>query len=149
MTDRETLNETLGMKLVHIARLYRRSLDASLRPYGLSDATALPLQYLARLRDDVRQGELAAMMDIEGPTLVRILDQLVATGLVERVEDSEDRRAKLVRLTDEGKALNEVMGATLRTLRAELFAGSSDEEIQVVIDVFDRLDTRLRDCPEA
>ncbi len=52
----------------------------------------------------MRQKELAAILDIEGPSLVRLLDTLEAQGLVERCGEADDRRAKILRMTMAGPA---------------------------------------------
>ena len=48
----------------------------------------------ARLGDGVRQKELATALSIEGPSLVRLLDNLERRGFIERREDETDRRAR-------------------------------------------------------
>ncbi|HEY3309240.1 MAG TPA: MarR family transcriptional regulator [Desulfuromonadaceae bacterium] len=92
--------------LFHLARLTRRwrqVLDSEVQASGLTDATWRPLLHLHLLGDGIRQKDLAASVGIEGPSIVRLLDTLVAKGLVERSEDVADRRAKQLRLTQEGR----------------------------------------------
>ncbi|MGV0759227.1 MarR family transcriptional regulator [Tistrella mobilis] len=138
--------ERFGMHLVLIARLYRRLLDQALHGHGLSEARALPLRYLARLGDGTRQGRLAEVMNLEGPTLVRVIDQLVADGHVERVEDSDDRRARLVRLTPTGRELAERLGGDLTTLREGIFRGVADADLAVTLKVMAQVEANLRDA---
>src|ERR1700744_5953504 len=92
--------------LVRLARLYRKAIDQALTGLGLSDALALPVVVLGRRAGGMRQNQLADDMGMEGPSLVRLLDRLVADGLVERLEDATDRRAKIVRLTAAGLGPN-------------------------------------------
>ncbi|MDQ7988557.1 MAG: MarR family transcriptional regulator [Candidatus Dactylopiibacterium sp.] len=138
-------HERFGRGLVLLARLYRRALDDALRPYGLSEATALPIRHLARLGDGTRQGELASLMQVEGPTLVRALDQLVAAGWVERVEVRDDRRARVVRLTPAGHALNRELDGVLGARRATLMQDFAETDLDAVLRVFAQLETRLGD----
>jgi MarR family transcriptional regulator, transcriptional regulator for hemolysin len=42
----------------------------------------------------MRQNELAASLSLDGSSVVRLLDALENSGLVERCEDRADRRAK-------------------------------------------------------
>jgi CRP-like cAMP-binding protein len=81
----------LTLTLVKVARLYRQGVDEALSGLGLSDALALPVVLLGRRPDGVRQNQLADELGVEGPSLVRLLDRLVQTGLVERREDPFDR----------------------------------------------------------
>src|ERR1044071_122395 len=82
-----------GFRVARIARRLRQAVDAELRAYGLTDATWRPLAYVGKLGGGVRQKELATALSIEGPTLVRLLDNLERRGLIERREDESDRRA--------------------------------------------------------
>ena len=53
----------------------------------LMAATAWPVIIVGRLVNGVCQGALAEALGVEGPFLVRVLDQLVAANLMERRED--------------------------------------------------------------
>lgn len=146
---REALLENLGLNLVLQARLYRRELDEALKAYGLSEANTLPIRFLARLGKGVRQGILAQALDLEGPTLVRVLDQLQASGLIARIDSKNDRRVKIIELTAGGKALNKKLRKNLKQLRERLFAGINETDLQACLHVFDQLDRNLRSNSEA
>ena len=94
-----------AFSVAHIARRLRQAVDAELRVLGLTEATWRPLVHVRRLGDGVRQKELAASLSIEGPSLVRLLDNLERRGLIERREDETDRRARGIHLTRAGRDL--------------------------------------------
>ncbi len=52
----------------------------------------------------LRVGEIAARMQVAGPHVTRHLHDLERTGLVRRVTDPDDQRARLVELTPAGDA---------------------------------------------
>ncbi len=139
----DDLLEDLGSQLVLLARLYRREMDSVFRPHGLTDATAFPLRHLARTGRPVVQARLAEELAVEGPTLVRILDQLADAGLVERIPDKSDRRARLIQLTAQGKQLNAALEPALRAMRARLFAGATQAEVEKALRVLDHLQVNL------
>ncbi|MBS0469189.1 MAG: MarR family transcriptional regulator [Proteobacteria bacterium] len=57
----------------------------ALRPAeGLSDAAWTPLVHLHRLGDGISQTDMAAAEGLDGSSLVRLPDMLVAQGLIER-----------------------------------------------------------------
>jgi MarR family transcriptional regulator for hemolysin len=116
----------------------RRINGRALAPLGISTAQAYPLVLIAQ-NDGIRQGELADRLDIEGPTLVRMLDQLGALGLVDRRTDPADQRARTLHLTPAGKALAERVEPILHDTRARLLADVSDEDLEVCLRVFDTL----------
>ena len=94
-----------GFRVARIARRLRQAVDAELRVLGLTEATWRPLVYVRRLGDGVRQKELATALSIEGPSLVRLLDNLERRGLIERRADESDRRARGIYLTRPGRDL--------------------------------------------
>jgi MarR family transcriptional regulator for hemolysin len=60
----------------------------------------------------MRQTDLAAALDIEGPSLVRLLDALERQGLVVRCGEPDDRRVKTLHMTAAGHAMYTVLAAT-------------------------------------
>lgn len=135
MTQRLSQERTLAARLLRLARTYRREVNRALAAHGLSDARALPVLHIARLGEGVRQGVVAEELGVEGPSLVRILDQLAAAHLVERRDDPTDGRAKTLHLTDEGRALAAVIERAVDALRSELLAGVSDADLAAAVRV--------------
>ncbi|OZI44911.1 MarR family transcriptional regulator [Bordetella genomosp. 5] len=129
--------------LMVLSRAYRGAADKALADFGMSQATAWPVILTGRLGDGVRQGVLAEALGVEGPSLVRVLDQLVAAGMIERREDAQDRRAKTIHLTDAGQVLRERIEGVLIQLRRQLFDGVSEADLEVCLRVFDTLKTAL------
>ncbi|QVQ27891.1 MarR family winged helix-turn-helix transcriptional regulator [Achromobacter deleyi] len=129
--------------LMVLSRAYRGAADKALADYGLSQATAWPVILAGRLGDGVRQGALAEALGVEGPSLVRVLDQLVAAGLMERREDAHDRRAKTLHLTEAGHALRAQVEEVLVELRRRLFNGVSEADLEACARVFDVLKVSL------
>ena len=135
MTDRTSNERAVAAGLRRLARIYQREADGALAAHGVSAAQAMPVLGIARLGDGARQGVLADTLGLEGPSLVRILDQLCANGLVERRDDPNDRRAKTLHLTDEGRALAAAVEAQLEALRAGFLAQASDADLAATLRV--------------
>jgi MarR family transcriptional regulator for hemolysin len=95
----------------------------------------MALIYVHRLGGSMRQGELARCMGIEGPSLVRLLDQLVAAGLVVRRDDALDRRGKHVEITDAGVALMLGLEPCLEQVRGRMLAGVSAADLAATLRV--------------
>lgn len=129
--------------LLRLTRIYRREIDRALAAHGLSDARALPVLHIARLGDGVRQGVLAEELGVEGPSLVRILDQLCAAGLVERRDDPNDRRARTLHLSAEGRALAAVVEEGVDAFRGGLMGSISDEDLSATLRTLARFETAL------
>jgi MarR family transcriptional regulator, transcriptional regulator for hemolysin len=139
MINSRQLEEQFGRALPLLARLYRRRMDEALKGYGLTKTAALPLQFLAQAESGVRHRALAALMNIEGPTLVRLVDQLVAAGYVERADDDKDGRGRIVRLTTSGHVVNERMAACLAEARSIFLQGVNEQDLGTAVRVLDQV----------
>src|SRR5450631_2974366 len=96
--DQQQLRDGFGALVARAARQWRREVDRRLQPFGLTEATWLPLVHLARAPAPMRQKDLAASLVLDGSTVVRQLDALETSGLIERREESADRRAKTIKV---------------------------------------------------
>jgi MarR family transcriptional regulator for hemolysin len=137
MPNLDALRRTVSSTLVVAARKWRRTSHGVLAAFNVSEACATPLLTASRLGSAVRQVTLADHVGIEGPSLVRLLDQLCAAGLMRRDEDPEDRRAKTVVLTDEGRAVTAKMEEELVTLRAQALKGVSRSDLEAALRVLE------------
>ncbi len=133
-----------GVRFALLARRWRRALDARLAEAGLSDATWVPLVHLHESGDGITQKELAALVGIDGSSLVRLLDILCRQGLVERRVDAADARARLVHLTDAGRARVAEIRRELEKGEAEMLADLSDADIAAMLRNFQLIEQRLQ-----
>jgi MarR family transcriptional regulator for hemolysin len=133
----------LTLTLVKVARLYRQGVDEALSGLDLSDAMALPVVLLGRRPEGMRQNQLADELGVEGPSLVRLLDRLVEHGLVERLPDPADRRAKIVHLTGAGLAHSRRASHALDAYRSALLSEFSTEDVEAARSLMRRLEQRL------
>ncbi|WP_313066562.1 MarR family winged helix-turn-helix transcriptional regulator [Achromobacter animicus] len=141
LSDSQLMATTANLMV--LSRAYRGAADKALADYGLSQATAWPVILAGRLGDGVRQGALAEALGVEGPSLVRVLDQLVAAGLMERREDPHDRRARTLHLTEAGHALRAQVEDVLVELRRRIFHDVSESDLQACLRVFDAMKVSL------
>lgn len=110
------------------SRKLRTLFDARVRAQGLTLARARTLMHLAR-KDGMTQTELAEILEVEGPTLVRLLDGLAGQELIERRPVEGDRRAKRIALTREGHALAAEVTRLANELREEVLADISEADL--------------------
>mgnify|MGYP000069392110 CR=1 FL=1 len=138
-TPPSALRRQLTTLLIRAARLYRKEVNRALTTYGISDAQAIPVLHIARHGGGMRQHELAEEIGIEGPSLVRLLDQLCAHGLVERRSDPQDRRARTLHLTDAGEVLAARVETALVGIRGRLLAAVSEADLSTCLRVLESL----------
>jgi len=135
--------ETIGQIITNVARLWRRTANERLDRCGLSHAMAMPLLALWQLGGEARQGAVAEQAGLEGPSLVRLIDLLVAEGLVARREDPSDRRAKILSLTEDGEVRMRTINTVLAELRHELVSLIGDEELETASAVLRQIQAEL------
>jgi len=136
-------DQTLGSltaALTYASRAYRAAADKIAADYGLSQATGLPVLVISRFGEDgVRPGVLAMALGLEASSLVRVVDCLIASRLVERHEDPVDRRAKILRLTEDGRQAAEQMDQALRPFRRKLFGSFEPADVEACLRVLSGL----------
>jgi MarR family transcriptional regulator for hemolysin len=137
-TDRLRFDLTSTMH--RVGRQWRRLVRDVVTRHGISEASAHPLVVIGRRGGGIRQVALAEEVGIEGPSLVRLLDQLCACGLVERRDDPADRRAKTLWLTPEGRGATEAIEADLMALRRDILSGIAESDLHATLRVFQAFD---------
>jgi MarR family transcriptional regulator, transcriptional regulator for hemolysin len=135
--DRQQLHDGFGSLIARTGRQWRRAVDRRLHPFGLTEATWLPLIHLARATVPMRQKDLAASLVLDGSSVVRLLDALEASHLIERREENADRRAKAISLTTLGASIIERVEAISREVRTGALVGLSDDEIEMATRVLE------------
>ena len=74
-------------------------------------------------------------MSLDGSSVVRLLDNLEAAGLIRRKEGETDRRAKIILLTARGRAIADQVETVARRIRGDALSGLSDRDIGTTIRV--------------
>ena len=142
-----SIREHVGITISRTARTWRTKLDERLSPLGLTQARWLVLMHLSRMGGESLQKELAFVVGVEGPTLVRVLDGLERIGLVQRLGVEGDKRARLIRLTPKADSvISDIMRIGIK-LRGEALAGISDEDIESFFRVLEAILANLAAAP--
>ncbi|SMO57379.1 MarR family winged helix-turn-helix transcriptional regulator [Ruegeria faecimaris] len=109
--------ETVG-RLTRLAVQLRRAMEHT---WALHDMNAASFDVLATLRrsgkpEGLSPGELLELTMVTSGTMTNRVDQLVKAGMVERVQNPEDGRGFLIRLTQNGfKAIEAAVSDHIET----------------------------------
>ena len=133
----------IGFLISDVARLMRTAYDRRIRKLGLTRAQWWVLTHLYR-SNGVTQTELAETLEIEKPTLGRLLDRLQAKGWVRREHDASDRRVWRVHLTDEVEPALRTMRKIAAELRRDALTGISAAERERFVDTLLAIKENLR-----
>lgn len=131
-----------------VARTWRKTIDARLEKYDLTEATWLPLVYLSRIDKPIRQKDLAAMLSLDSSSVVRVLNNLEHAGMIERIPEEHDRRAKATSITAKGREIVEHLEQMSQSLEDEIKAQLDPEEFQIARKVLKSLVLILEDLPQ-
>ena len=111
-----------GVELLYFgySHLYR-GIDEGLARQGLGRAHHRALYFIAR-QPDLKVSDLLRLLGITKQSLGRVLNDLTERGLIESRVGREDRRQRLLRLTQEGATLEAELFETLRTTLSQAYA---------------------------
>lgn len=143
MVQRYTVEAAYVRTLLPLGRSWRQAADRALANLDISASCGWALVQAGRLGDNVRQTDLARELDITAPSLVRLLDQLASTGMIERVPDVSDRRVSRIQLTVSGQAMLKTIEAVLADLRRAILDGLSDTELAAALRVSQHIEKRI------
>ncbi|GEP23971.1 MarR family transcriptional regulator [Lentilactobacillus diolivorans] len=138
MTDKNELLRKIFGFLHGSQRLARHSA----RPYQLRGQHRV-LHVLAK-EGTLIQSQLAEILDIRPSSLTELLSKLEDRGLITRTPDENDKRVTNVSLTDEGKKAIETDEGSSDDLINSIFDGLSDEEVDQLNTLFDKLNGSLK-----
>ena len=127
-----------------LARLLRTNFDRRVRDLGLTRSQWWVLTHLYR-EDGLTQTELADMMEIEKPSLGRLLDRLEAKNWIKRSNDPKDRRANRVYLTVNVKPMVREMRQHALAVRKQALAGLSEDQRELFVDTLLQLKENLQE----
>lgn len=98
------MKDQLAYMIASLNRQLEAELEDRLRPGGVPIEQYRILEVLDA-SEPAAMGEIAQQSLIEAPTLTKIIDKMVAEGLVYRAPDPNDRRRVLILTAPGGKAL--------------------------------------------
>ncbi|WP_079079133.1 MarR family winged helix-turn-helix transcriptional regulator [Streptomyces sp. DSM 15324] len=121
-------SDVLVDELYETTQQLRRFVEHRLRAGGASVARLRAMRMLARAERPLRMRDLSEMTGVAARTATSIVDSLERDGLVERVRHPDDRRAFLLRLTDDGLRCHREAEEVDRLALAEATAGLTPED---------------------
>jgi DNA-binding MarR family transcriptional regulator len=121
------MQETIGCLMVQVAKAHRNVVSAALADLGLYLGQEILLMYLWK-EDGLTQSELVERMEVEPPTVTKMLNRMEKCGLLHRCRDAKDARIYRVYLTDAGRALQEPVTDIWNVIEHRILADFTLEE---------------------
>ena len=148
-SDRDHLALRLWLRLLActnrieapLRRRLREQFDNSLPRFDL-------MAQLERHPEGMKMRELSRRLMVTGGNVTGLTDRLVAEGLVERLDDPNDRRAYTVRLTAEGRRQFATMAAAHEGWVVELLGGLTPARQQQLFELLGELKRSVTADPD-
>jgi DNA-binding MarR family transcriptional regulator len=128
-----------GIELLYFGYSHlTRAVDSRLGEQGLGRAHHRALYFIAR-QPDLTVSDLLKLLAITKQSLGRVINELVARGLVESHPGRADRRQKLLRLTRAGAALEASLFDDLRAKLSRAYVKAGQDAVTGLWQVLEGL----------
>lgn len=126
--------------LLMVQTSYRQTIQKKIREQGF-DLTFEMIQVMRCLyrKDAVNQQELANLTYKDKSSLSYLLNNMEKRDLISRVENHNDKRSKLIVLTQEGKALHKKIKQLFDALYRRVEEATDKKKLQFCIDYMKEL----------
>ncbi len=149
MTNRDNMhNQYVGFLVYNAQRSIHKCLEESLKEYKITPGQWNVLNQLDSF-GPLSQKMLALRTQKEQATITRYLDTLERRGLIIREMDTHDRRANLISVTEEARALIEASKSAVDEAAACLVDGIPHEDTKIFLDVLGKIKNNAERYPPA
>ncbi|WP_216828507.1 MarR family winged helix-turn-helix transcriptional regulator [Alkalihalobacterium elongatum] len=138
------IDERVGYHIGVVGHLIQNLYNEKLSKYGLTVAQAKVI-FLLHANGDQLQSELQKSLLIKAPTMNGIIDSMLKKELIEKRDNENDRRSKMIILTEKGRVLEETLWNDIGLLEKELVTGLSKEEQSILIIWLKKLAQNLQE----
>lgn len=99
----------------------------------------IALYFLLRADKPTSQKELASLMNIQDPSIARLIDRMERDGLLQRIENPKDKRMKFLELTEAGREKAEALMPLGKEFSDLLLDDITEEEVKTLQIVLDKM----------
>ncbi len=110
-------------------RVLREHVYGVLTQYDLTPSYWSMLGIIAKARNGIRQVEIAHTMHVKAPLVTIMAHKLQERGLIHRVQNQFDARAKLLALTPSGKKFVKTVETALQGQLEQLLSGLTETDL--------------------
>jgi DNA-binding MarR family transcriptional regulator len=136
--------EYLTYRTKRLYMLISQRINDTLKPFGLARSQWQVLSRVS-LSGTLSQKDLQHSMQVESATLTGIVDVLVAKGWIERLENPEDKRCRVLRLTPGGRDLMAEIPDPYEIVEARMLGGVPDRSRAQAQKVLETMIRNLED----
>ena len=120
----------IGYLIKNISDRLKVMADADLKAYNLTLTQSRVMAFLEDHGGQTTQKEIQLFLRVSHPTVVGIVSRMEQNGHLVSWQDEQDRRNKIVSLTDRAAALGAVMKSGIADVEKTMLSSLSDEEVE-------------------
>lgn len=119
-------------------KIFSEALEKDLRPYGITRSQWIALYFLHET-PKITQKQLAEKMSIKEPSIVRLTQRLESEGLLNRIQDENDKRNKQLQLTKKGNEKCLALLPVAENFKNHTVKGISEKDLETVVKVLNQM----------
>jgi MarR family transcriptional regulator for hemolysin len=133
------LSESMGTLIAFAAKSQERLAEIEMKKQLELTPTQWKVILVLSIVDGPTQKEIAEKINVDGSTLVPVIDKMVKNGLVKRKADSEDRRNNRIFLTKKAESTVDSIIVIILQLRKMIYRGISESDLNTTRNVLNSL----------
>jgi DNA-binding MarR family transcriptional regulator len=133
------LSKCIGFVTSTATKTVTKDFNRRMEKCGSTRIQWIALYFLLKADKAMSQKELAALMNIEDPSLARLIDRMERDQLLRRVENPKDKRIKILELTEVGRVKAEDLMPYGQEFSDLLLEDITDEEVEIFQKVLKKM----------
>lgn len=141
------IENLLGYHINVVSHFIQNQYNQKLSEYGLTLAQAKVLYFLSE-HGEQAQSEMQKRLYIKGSSMNGLVDSMLKKELILKQQSKEDRRTKLISLTDKGREIDGQLWNLINGTESQLGEGFTPEEQQKMISWLKKMKQNVESLQE-
>ena len=128
----------LGLKFKQIHETFEVIANQQLKQFDITISQIEILNFLFNKQEkNVTQKEVEKYFDLSHPTIVGLIKRMEEKGFVKTMTDLDDKRCKLICLTEKAYKIENILKIHLESMNNKLIKGLNEEQILKLNEIID------------
>lgn len=133
-------NDKVAILIKKAALVIEKLSNPILAPYELTHTQYKILKFLCRNQNKpIRQADIEMHFSMTNPTVTGIIQNLEKKGLVKRMQNPDDKRSKLLVLSERAMSMEDELNYLREALENQVTENLTDEEKQQLIILLNKI----------
>lgn len=138
----------IGYLIKQINEQIKQRADSDMECCGVTFAQGRIIGYIAHCGGEVPQKQIAQFLGVTHPTVTGTLSRMEQKGMLTCREDPDDRRGKLVRLTEKAAAAGAKLTGLISAQEQRIVNGLTAEQADLLQELLEKVLKNVSEQPE-